>query len=718
MPETTVRRRGLLTRYADAVIAHARGVLVAWAVVTVACAGVAAGLFGHLANSGIYVPHGMAERAMRTLAREVPGEGASRVYAIAQVRPARLGVGAGGALERRLAVPQALSSASQATSWAAERVLAGRPAVVGVHRVGAGVRYGSGGGVALLSAVAGVELRLDPPQAEQRIQGLAATMRRAGRGALRYVLLGDPVVSARYAALARHDLVRAEQITFPVTLAVLAVAFLSLVAAAIPLVLAGVGLTATFAVLFLGWRHSGLSVFVTDTASVLALGLSIDYSLFMVSRYREERSAGSATADALRRTLATTGRAVLLSGVTIALSALSLLAVGVGVFTSMAIGATLATLVSVLVALTLFPAIVCVLGPRIDRFELRRAARAAQRGRLWRRLAAVVTGRPALAATASLLVLLALAAPLPSIRSGFHTISALPPHEAVAQASAQLGAVFGPGAAGPVDVATRLDGTRVEEALARDPDVATVWGLSRGRAGWWGMHATLRSSPDGEQARATVEGLRRTLAADPRRTLIGGPTEARVELMRRIHARTPLVVALACALALAALVVGLRSLVVPLKALVTSLLSIGATLGVLWRLFPSSPGPPTLEFFVPLFLFAIVFGLSIDYEVFLLSRIREAVREGRPNREAVQIGLVRSARSITLAGATLVTVFVAFTSSQLDGLRQLGGGVAIAIVLDVTIVRCVLVPATVTLLGRWNWWLPGRPGARRGTARR
>lgn len=162
--------------------------------------------------------------------------------------------------------------------------------------------------------------------------------------------------------------------------------------------------------------------------------------------------------------------------------------------------------------------------------------------------------------------------------------------------------------------------------------------------------------------------------------------------------------------------VGLRSLVVPIKALLTSLLSIAATLGVVWRLFPSSPGPPTIEFFVPLFLFAIIFGLSVDYEVFLLSRIREAVREGHPNRESVRIGLVRSARSITLAGVTLVTVFVAFTTSQLDGLRQLGGGVAIAIVLDVTLVRCVLVPATVTLLGRWNWWLPRLPGSGRRSA--
>jgi uncharacterized membrane protein YdfJ with MMPL/SSD domain len=691
MPETAVRRAGALARYADFVIAHARAVLVAWAVVAIVAGGVAAGLFGHLANSGIYVPHGAAERTMRALARNLPGEGASRVYVVAQLRrPAGI---------------------DEAAPLAAERVLAGQPGVARIHRIGAGVRYEPHGGIALLAGVAGVELSLDPPQAEQRVPALEAALRRASRGSLTYALLGDPVVSARYAAIARHDLVRAERITFPVTLALLVVAFLSVTAAAIPLLLAGVGLTVTFAILYLGWRHSGLSVFVTDTASVLALGLSIDYSLFMIARFREERDAGASTDDALRRTLLTTGRAVLLSGVTIALSVLSLLAVGVGVFTSMAIGATLATLVSVLTALTLFPAIVCVLGPRVESLGLRRAARAASRAGLWRRLAAIVTGHPAAAAAASLLVMLALAAPLPSIRAGFHTVSALPAHEAVRRASAQLDSVFGPGTAGPVEVATRGDGDRLEQAIGRDPGVKTVWGLARGRDGWWGMHATLRSSPDGDEARATVERLRAAYASGSQPTLIGGPTQARAELTDRIDARTPVVVALACALALVALVTGLRSIVVPVKALLTSLLSIAATLGVVWRLFPSSPGPPTLEFFVPLFLFAIIFGLSVDYEVFLLSRIREAVLAGEPNRAAVRTGLVRSARSITLAGATLVTVFVAFTGSQLDGLRQLGGGVAIAIVLDVTVVRCVLVPATVTLLGRWNWWLPGRSRA-------
>ncbi len=691
-----VRRGGLLGWYATAVIGHARAVLVVWAIAAIAGACVASGLFGHLSNSGIYVPHGEAERTMRTLARELPGEGTSRVYVLAQ-----------------LAHPATI--ADQAVQ-AAERVLADQPGVGQIHRVGSGVRYDASGGIAELTGVASVALSLDPPAAEQRVGALDAALRRRSHGPLSYSLLGEPVVSARYAELARSDLARAEQITFPVTLAVLVVAFLSVTAAALPLVLAGIGLTVTFALLWIGWRHSGLSVFVTDTASVLALGLSIDYALFIVTRFREELATGASSADALHRTMVTTGRAVLLSGVTIALSVLSLLAVGVGVFSSMAIGATLATLISVLTAMTLLPALLCVLGRRIDRLGLRGPARAARRGRLWRRVAAAVTGRPLLAAGASLLVMLVLAAPLLSLRVGFHSTSALPQDEAVRRASDRLTAAFGSGAGGPVDIATRRPGPRLEETLAGDPQISNVWGLVRGAHGWWAMHAALHSDPDSAPARATVARLRARFADGTRQTLVGGPTQAEAELIDRIHARTPLVVAVASLLAGIALTVGLRSLVVPIKALLTSLLSIAATLGVVWRLFPSSPGPPTIEFFVPLFLFAIIFGLSVDYEVFLLSRIREAVREGHPNREAVRIGLVRSARSITLAGMALVTVFVAFTTSQLAGLRQLGGGVAIAIVLDVTLVRCVLVPATVTLLGRWNWWLPRMPGSTRRSA--
>ena len=692
-----MQRDDLLTRYAHFIAAHARGVLVTWVVVTLAAVAVAAGLFGHLSNSGIYVPHGEAERTMRVLARALPREGESRVFVIAlQFRPRRVG---------------------EAAVEAAARVLADRPNVEAIRRVASTVHYDSKGRIDMLAGVASVSLALAPPSAERQVSALQDALAHASHGRTRYVLLGDAVVSARLAAIARGDLGRAEAITFPVTLAVLLIAFLSLAAALLPVVLAAAGLAVTFALLWAGWRHSGLSIFVTDTASVLALGLNIDYALFMVTRFREETAAGAAIGAALGTMLATTGRAVLLSGVTIALSALSLLIVGVGIFTSMAIGAVLATLVSLLTALTLLPALLAILGPRIDRLGLGRVARAARGARVWTWIADAVTARPAQAASASLLIMLVLAAPMLSMRLGFHSTSALPRDEPVRRASDQVAVLFGRGAVGTVDVVTRDSGSRVQRALAEAPGVANTWGLVR-RGGWWAMHAVLRDDPDGAAARATVEHLHTRLQDGRRATLIGGPTQAQAELMKRIGARTPAVVLVACLLAGVALVAGFRSLLVPLKALLTSLLSIAATLGLVWRLFPSSPGAPTIEFFVPLFLFAIIFGLSVDYEVFLLSRIREAVEEGRPNRDAVRIGLIRSARSITLAGATLVTVFLAFMTSQLYGLQQLGGGVAIAIILDVTLVRCVLVPATVTLLGRWNWWLPQPPRKLRLARRR
>jgi putative drug exporter of the RND superfamily len=200
--------------------------------------------------------------------------------------------------------------------------------------------------------------------------------------------------------------------------------------------------------------------------------------------------------------------------------------------------------------------------------------------------------------------------------------------------------------------------------------------------------------------------MRTHLAARDAPTYIGGPTAVGLDLTNRIAARTPLVVLLTMLTAASVLAIGLRSIVVPIKAVVGTLLSVAATLGIVLRLFPDSEGLPSLEFFVPLFLFVIVFGLSIDYEVFLLNRIAEAVRAGRSNEEAVVAGLVANGRAMTLAGLTLATVFLAFSTSSLASFRQLGAGVAIAIMLDITLVRCVLVPAGVVLLGRWNWWFP------------
>jgi RND superfamily putative drug exporter len=220
------------------------------------------------------------------------------------------------------------------------------------------------------------------------------------------------------------------------------------------------------------------------------------------------------------------------------------------------------------------------------------------------------------------------------------------------------------------------------------------------------MQVILAEPPDSAASQRAVLRLRARLDRQAARSYVGGVTAGVIDLTRRVSDRSPVAILVTVALGLLVLVTGLRALVVPVKAVLSTLLSVAATIGILLRIEHTH----RLEFFVPLFLFAILFGLSVDYEIFLLSRIREAVLAGHPNREAVRRGLIGSARSISLAGLALIVVFAAFATSSLAPFRQLGIGLTIAVALDVTLVRCVLVPATVVLLGRWNWWWPGRSG--------
>lgn len=684
----------------DVVVAHPRAIVAAWLVATVIGLVAALGLFGQLTNRGFGVAGSDSDRAGQLLRRDLPGHGGTELFVLMTVR--RPGTDQGAARVVPRLVRRALRRQTDLTA---------------VKVVGAAVEYGAderAAAPAVGTVVVSFGLATDTAGAEREVPGLRAQLARASSRRVRMELLGWPALSQRYSAIAHRDLARSEAIAFPATFAVLLVAFLSVVAAVLPVLLAAVVLIVTFAALFLIAHGAGLNVFVTNTASVLALGLSVDYSLFIITRLREEMLAGDSVEAAVRRTLATTGRAVMLSGLTLSVALLSLFAVGVGLFDSMAIGATLGTFVASLAAVTLVPAIACLLGRRLDLLTVRPLARAARRATFWNRLARLVVDRPVAAASVSLAILVVMALPASSLRLSLHTLSALPEGDVVRQAADHLAHSFSPGMQGPVDIVTRDDPAAVARIAQQDRSVGSIAGPFAGSHGWIAMQTTLSHAPDGVAARRTVERIRQRLAHRARRTYVGGPTALSMDLIDRISARTRYVVLITVVLAAAMLAVGLRSIVIPIKAVLGTLLSVAATLGLVLRLFPDSAGSQSLEFFVPLFLFAIVFGLSIDYEVFLLSRIAEAVRSGSSNKEAVTIGLSRSGRPMTLAGLTLATVFLAFSTSSLAAFRQLGAGVAIAILLDVTLVRCVLVPAGVVLLGRWNWWFPGE--ARRRSA--
>jgi len=689
----------VLDRLAEAIMARPRAVLMMWALVTAICGLAAVGLFGQLGNGGYFVEESDSGRVVAVLNDHFPDRRGTELFvAIAARSPSPA---AADGYTRALKLRDRKSEQVIAALNQVPQVVAARELVTKRFR-------NDDRGLDDESvAVIGVYLALDATESQEHLPELRRAVDGIGGPLVSIALVGDAVVSERYAELARQDLARAELIALPVIFALLLIAFLSAIAAALPLLLAVVTLAITSAMLYLLGFYVDLSVFVTNTAAALALGLSIDFSLFMVTRLREEMRGGLSLERALKRTMATTGRAIVLSSLTIATAALSLLAVGTGLFTSMAIAATVATLVAVLTAITLLPAVLCLLGPRLERFTFRHAADAARRATLWQRLANAVTAHPVPAIAASLIVLVAMAFPALDLRIDFQASSALPPNDPVSQEIRHLTEGLGPGAAGLVEIVTRSSSDDLEETIEKDPNVSLIWLRSEGQGGWSSLRVILESAPDDQAARATVRRLRGELASSEGVVYVGGLTAAGIDLTDRIAARTPAVVLIAVVLGFLALALGLRSIVVPIKAVLSTLLSVAATLGLLVLLFPNGPGAPSLEFFVPLCIFAIVFGLSVDYEVFLLSRIREAALDGKSTAESVRLGLIRSGRSITLAGLTLATVFAAFGASSLDVFRQLGVGVAIAVLLDVTIVRCVLIPASTVVLGKWNWWFPG-----------
>lgn len=688
------------------ILARPRAVVAVWVLATCVSLAVAAGGPSDISNLGYSVPGSGSARANSILSRYIPGNAGSTMFALITARRPPHAASVSSA-----AVANAVTARQTGEITSTVSTLQQLPGVSSVEQVAVVSGAGREGEVpASRLAIDAIHLSVSQTSAESRIPTIEAALSKAAPRYTSFALVGGLVVSREYSTIARQDLARAERISLPLTFLALLVAFLSVFAAALPVALAVVSLLATLALLDLISLHAGLSVFAVNTASVVALGLSIDYALFVVSRFREERQSADTLEQALIQTMSTAGRAVIVSGLTVAVSLLALLAVGVGLFSSMAVGGIIASLSAVLAATTLLPATICLLGERLERFTLRPAAGAAGRGTLWRRLASVVTSHPLAAALASLVLLVTLAVPAHSLQLNFRNVSELPSQARMTQALDHISGQFGPGAIGPLELVT-TNPVAVASLVEADRAVRLILEPSVGTGGWYAMRVILNTRPDSEAANAAVARLRRALHHVSGTTYIGGLTASNVDLTNRVAARAPLVIAIAVLVGLLALAAGLRSIVIPLKAVLCSLLSVAGTLGVLMLFFSSGGG---LSFFVPLFIFVLVFGLSIDYEVFLLSRVREAVQAGYSTSEAVALGLVASARPIMLAGLTIATVFAAFALSSLDAFRELGIGVAIAVLLDVSVVRCVLVPACVVLLGRWNWWFPQNVGCWRG----
>ena len=478
--------------------------------------------------------------------------------------------------------------------------------------------------------------------------------------------------------------------------------------------------------------------------SMVGLGVGIDYALFILTRHRELLAQGWRVEDAVAGALASAGRAVVVAGGTVVVAILGLAVARIPFITAGGIALSLVVLVMVLASITLLPALLGLAGHRVNALRVRRAR--AEAGDGWRRWASHVARHAAAYAVGATVLLIALAAPVTALRLGFPDQGTMPESRTERRAYDLVADGFGRGANGPLVIAvdTAGDASVIEplaSAVAADPGIAAV-GPPRvdPTSGVATLVAQPTTSPQDEATRDTIERLRSdvfptVLAGHPASAHVGGQVATFADLGHRVEDRLPAFIAAVVTLSVVLLLVVFRSVVVPLKAAAMNLLSVGAAYGVLVMVFQWGWGAdliglestvPILSF-IPLFMFAILFGLSMDYEVFLLSRIREEYLRTGDNDEAVVRGLAGTGRTITSAALIMVAVFSGFILGEDPLIKMMGLGLATAIAVDATIVRLVLVPATMKLLGEANWWLPawldrllpgGRAGATRAAPRR
>jgi RND superfamily putative drug exporter len=533
-------------------------------------------------------------------------------------------------------------------------------------------------------------------------------------------------------ALMGSDFRRAEMTSVPITLILLLAVFGALIAAGIPVVLAGSVVTATISLLAVLGRWLPIGSATSQVVLILGMAVGVDYSLFYLRREREERAAGKTFGEALRIAAATSGRAIVISGVTVMISLAGLFLTGVDLFTGMAFGTIIVVGVAVAGALTLLPAVLSLIGEWADRCRipvLGRRRTAARPSRLWAGLVRRVVRRPAMWGGAAVLALVALAAPVAGMRIGSPPID-LPDNLPVVRALDQISAAF-PGRPAPAEVVITgrdLGGSAVRRALtaleadapARGPfrDPVTVTPVAGDRA----LIAQVPLAGNGSDPLSSAALLRlrdQVLPATLGRVggvsyAVTGSTAVAYDWSAVVRARTPLVLAAVAALAFLVLMAAFQSLLLPLVSIGLNLLSVGAACGLVTLIFQDGHLQGLLGFtsygavsqWVPLFTFVLLFGLSMDYHVFILSRIRERWAAGASTPDAVIGGIAGSAGVVTSAAVIMVAVFSIFATLSFVDVKMLGVGLAFAVLLDATIVRGILVPAAMTLLGERCWYLP------------
>jgi putative drug exporter of the RND superfamily len=531
-------------------------------------------------------------------------------------------------------------------------------------------------------------------------------LRRALRGQPEALVTGQPAVQADLDPVFTSDLRRGESVALPLTLLVLLILFGVSLAVVVPLVVAACTIGGALGLLYLAAQQVSMVSYVRNLVELIGLGLAVDYSLLMVHRYREELRRDPE--DAVARTVATAGRAIAFSGLAVAVGLGLLLVVPVPFIRSMGIGGLLVPLVSVAAALTLQPALLSLGG--------RRLLGRTRGGAFWGRLARRVTARPWPVLAGGVALLLALAAPAGTLRLTPGSLTGIPASAAESvRGYDALQNALGGGLVTPTHVVI-VDGDaaatkQLVRELVHDPESLVVATGTRppyveddGR--YRQVVVANRHAWGSGETRRYVDRVRDRLvpaARFPRgaRVYAGGAPPQGVDFVRRAYGAFPWLIALVLAFTYIVLLRAFRSVVLPLKALVLNALVVAATYGVLALVFDQP-----IEAWIPVFLFAALFGLSMDYEVFMVSRIRESHDAGLDDRDAIASGLERTGPVVSACAAIMAIAFAGFATGRIEGLRQFGVGLVVAIVLDATVLRGLLVPAAMTVLGKRNWWLP------------
>jgi uncharacterized membrane protein YdfJ with MMPL/SSD domain len=529
-----------------------------------------------------------------------------------------------------------------------------------------------------------------------------------------------------------NNLHRAERLSIPITLLILVVVFGALVAAAVPVLLALTAVVATLGLVALPSQFVAFDGSASSVIVLIGMAVGIDYALFYIRREREERAAGHSSQEALERAAATSGRAVLVSGMTVMIAMAGMFLTGNATFTSFAVGTMIVVAVAMLGSVTFLPAMLAALGDRVDKGRIPWLTRRARRRRtgVWARLLRPVLAHPWFGALTAFALLAALAVPALGLHTEMPGVRDVPASLPVMKTYARIQAAF-PGSQAPAQVvvqARNVDTPAVRSAVAhlerdalRSGEMGGPLSVTANRAR---TLAIVQLSLDGDGTDATsyraLDTLRNRLIPETLGRLPGvtanvtGTTAGSQDFDSLLSRRAPLVFAFVLGLAFLLLLVTFRSLVIPITAIGLNLLSVAAAYGALALVFQHHWAQKLLGFtsiggvtsWLPLFMFVILFGLSMDYHVFILSRIKEAHDRGMSTRDAVAHGIGSTAGVVTSAAVVMVAVFSIFASLSMLELKEFGVGLAVAVLIDATIVRGVLLPATMTILGERNWYLP------------